>query len=61
MGEANERRQRIFLMAVPAALLGCGLGGSDDMRLLSKNAVHVLLDQMIAHVILREFLESEQY
>jgi hypothetical protein len=31
------------------------------MRLLSKNAVHVLRDQMIAHVILREFLESEQY
>ena len=31
------------------------------MRLLSKDAVHVLRDPMIAHVILREFLESEQY
>ncbi len=53
----------------------------DDMRLLSKNAVHVLRDhvlherwhircvdgfdqtrgEMIAHEILREYLESEQY
>ncbi len=44
MGEANERRQRIFLMAVPAALLGCGLGGYDGMGPLSKNSVNVPRD-----------------
>ena len=47
----NEQRQRIFLMAARQACLIVDWEGYDDMRLLSKNAVHVLRDHCPAREV----------
>ena len=47
----NEQRQRIFLVAARQACLIVDWEGYDDMRLLSKNAVHVLRDHCPAREV----------
>ena len=57
----NEQRQRICLLAAGQACLIVDWEGYDDMRLLSKNAVHVLRDHCPAReVALRRVDEFDQ-